>query len=173
MVARTWALLATAAVLYVPANVYPVMTVIRLARGHPSTILGGVQELIEYRMWPLAALVFVASVLVPVLKLVGLGLLLILTQRRSPARLVDRTRLFRLVDFVGRWSMIDVFMLAVLTALVRMGVIGSVTPGWGAVAFGAVVVTTMLAAISFDPRVAWDEAEERAPARARAAAVPA
>jgi paraquat-inducible protein A len=163
-IARSWALLLTAAILYVPANVYPVMTVVRLGQGAPSTILGGVVELIEYRMWPLAALVFVASVMVPVFKLVALGTLLVLTQMRSRARLTDRTRLFRIVDFVGRWSMIDVFMLSILTALVQMGVLASVTPGYGAVAFASVVVLTMLAAISFDPRLMWDAAEE---ARAR------
>ncbi len=158
-VARTWALMIAAAILYIPANVYPVMTVIRFGRGAPSTILGGVEELIEYRMWPLAALVFVASILVPVLKLVGLVTLLVLTQRASPNRLYDRTRLFRIVDLIGRWSMIDVFMLSILTALVRMGVIGSVIPGYGAVAFASVVVLTMLAALSFDPRIMWDAAE--------------
>ena len=160
-VARTWALLITAAILYIPANVYPVMTVIRLGQGAPSTIIGGVQELIEVRMWPLALLVFVASILVPVLKLLGLGTLLIMTQRRSHARLNDRTRLYRIIDFVGRWSMIDVFMLSILTALVRMGFLASVTPGYGAVAFACVVVLTMLAAISFDPRLMWDAAEGR------------
>lgn len=159
---RTGALLLTAAILYIPANVYPVMTVIRFGRGAPSTILGGVRELIEYRMWPLALLVFVASILVPVLKLVGMGTLLFMTQRASPKRLHDRTRLFRLVDFIGRWSMIDVFMLSILTALVRMGVIASVEPGWGAVAFASVVVLTMLSALSFDPRLMWDAAEGQA-----------
>lgn len=172
-IARCWALVLTAAILYVPANIYPVLTVIRLGRGHPSTILGGVVELVEFRMWPLAALVFVASILVPCLKLVGLATLLILTQRGSPARLEDRTRLYRIVDVIGRWSMIDVFMVAVLTALVQMGVLATVTPGLGAVAFCAVVITTMLAAMSFDPRVAWDNAHEKtrqAPAPQEAAA---
>ncbi len=157
-IARSWALLITAAVLYLPANIYPVMTVIRLGHGSPSTILGGVQELIEDRMWPLAALVLVASILVPLFKLLGLGTLLAMTQWRSNDRLIDRTRLFRIVDFVGRWSMIDVFMLSILTALVRMGFIASVTPGYGAVAFASVVVLTMLAALSFDPRMMWDAA---------------
>ena len=162
MVARTWALLLTAAILYIPANIYPVMTVVRLGQGAPSTILGGVQELIEYRMWPLALLVLFASILVPMFKLVGLGTLLILTQMGSGRRLVDRTRLYRIIDFIGRWSMIDVFMLSILTALVRMGVIASVTPGWGAVAFASVVILTMLAALSFDPRLMWDAAEQAA-----------
>jgi paraquat-inducible protein A len=158
-IVRSWALLITAAILYIPANIYPVMTVIRLGQGSPSTILGGVQELIEVRMWPLALLVLVASILVPMFKLLGLGTLLVMTQWRSKDRLIDRTRLFRIVDFVGRWSMIDVFMLSILTALVRMGFIASVTPGYGAVAFASVVVLTMLAALSFDPRLMWDAAE--------------
>lgn len=157
-IARTWALLLAAAALYVPANLYPVLTLIRFGRGHPSTILGGVQELIEYRMWPLAALVFGASIMVPVLKLLSLAYLLIATQRRATWRLRDRTRLYRLVDVLGRWSMIDVFMLSILVALVRMGLLASVIPGLGGVCFAAVVILTMLAAFSFDPRLMWDAA---------------
>jgi len=157
-VTRTWALLLAAAALYIPANLYPVMTVIRFGRGHPSTILGGVQELIEYRMWPLALLVFGASVVVPVLKLLSLAYLLISTQRHATGRLKDRTRLYRIVDVLGRWSMIDVFMLSVLVALVRMGLLASVIPGLGGVCFAAVVILTMLAAFSFDPRLMWDAA---------------
>ncbi len=173
-IARTWALLVASALLYIPANVLPVMTVIRLGKGDPSTIIGGVVELIEYRMWPLAALVFVASILVPMLKLVGLGSLLVMTQMGSPTRLHDRTRIFRLVDFIGRWSMIDVFMISILTALVQMGALASVTPDYGAVAFASVVVLTMLAALSFDPRIMWDAAEQRrARAERRALAVAA
>lgn len=157
-IARTWALLLAAAALYVPANLYPVLTLIRFGRGHPSTILGGVQELVEYRMWPLAALVFGASIMVPVLKLLSLAYLLIATQRRATWRLRDRTRLYRLVDVLGRWSMIDVFMLSILVALVRMGLLASVIPGLGGVCFAAVVILTMLAAFSFDPRLMWDAA---------------
>ena len=157
-IARTWALLLAAAALYVPANLYPVMTVIRFGRGQPSTILGGVQELIEYRMWPLALLVFGASVMVPVLKLVSLAYLLIATQRGATKRLKDRTRLYRIIDALGRWSMIDVFMLSILVALVRMGLLASVIPGLGGVCFASVVILTMLAAFSFDPRLMWDAA---------------
>ena len=160
-IVRCWALLLTAAVLYIPANVYPILTLTTLGSGEPSTILGGVVELIEYRMWPLAALVFVASILVPSLKLLALVVLLVSTQRGSDRRLHDRTRLYRIVDIVGRWSMIDVFMLSVLTALVQMGLLAKVVPGLGAVAFASVVLLTMLAAFSFDPRVMWDAAEAR------------
>lgn len=157
-IARCWALLLAAAALYIPANLYPVMTVIRFGRGQPSTILGGVEELIEYQMWPLALLVFVASVLVPVMKLACLAYLLIATQRWTAGRLRDRTRLYRIVDVVGRWSMIDVFMLSILVALVRMGLLASVVPGLGGVCFAGVVILTMLAAFSFDPRLMWDAA---------------
>lgn len=157
-IARSWALLIAAAVFYIPANLYPILTLVRLGRGHPSTILGGVQELVEYRMWPLALLVFGASVLVPVLKLLSLVVLLVSTQRHAAGRLRDRTRLYRIVDAIGRWSMIDVFMLSVLVALVRMGLLASVTPGLGGVCFAAVVILTMLAAFSFDPRLMWDAA---------------
>ena len=159
---RTWALLAAAVLCYIPANLYPVMTVVRFGRGHPSTILGGVQELLEYKMWPLALLVFVASVLVPMLKLVGLSYMLVQTQRGSDQRLRERTALYRVVDIIGRWSMIDVFMVAILVALVQMGFLAQVTPGLGGVFFAAVVIFTMLAAFSFDPRLMWDAAGARA-----------
>ncbi|HET8995183.1 MAG TPA: paraquat-inducible protein A [Acetobacteraceae bacterium] len=157
-IARTWALGLSALILYVPANYYPVLTVIRLGWGQPSTIIGGVEELIAAGLWPLAALVFFASIVVPGLKLIGLGVLLISTQRGSRRRLRDRTRLYRIVDSIGRWSMIDIFMGSILVALLQFGIIARVTPGFGAVAFAAVVVLTMLAAQSFDPRLMWDAA---------------
>jgi len=161
-VARTWALGLTALILYIPANVYPVLTVVRLGRGEPSTILGGVEELIRAGMWPLAALVFVASIVVPGMKLIGLGILLISTQKGSARRLRDRTRFYRIVDAIGRWSMIDIFMGSILVALLQFGLIVRVVPGFGAVAFAAVVILTMLAAQSFDPRLMWDAAGAQA-----------
>lgn len=167
---RSWAFLLSAAVLYVPANLFPILTLIRFGSGHPSTILGGVQELIEYRMWPLALLVFTASIMVPVLKLVGITTLLLSTQRRAGWRLRDRTRLYRIVDAIGRWSMIDVFMLSVLVGLVRMQLLASVTPGVGAICFAGVVILTMLASLSFDPRLMWDVAGQTACVEAEAEA---
>ena len=161
---RTWAFSLAAVVLYIPANTYPVLTVVRLGAAQPSTILGGVRELLEFGMWPLAALVFFASVAVPVLKLVGLGILLISTHMGSNRALHDRTILYRVVDTIGRWSMIDIFMELILVALVQFGTIASVYPGPGAIAFAAVVILTMLAARSFDPRLMWDNARLRAEA---------
>jgi paraquat-inducible protein A len=157
---RAWALLITAIILYIPANAYPVMTVISFGSGSPDTILSGVKELALAGMWPLALLVFFASITVPVLKIVGLAILLITTQRRSRWRLRDRTVLYRIVESVGRWSMIDVFMISILVGLVRLGAIATIEPGIGAIAFAAVVITTMIAATCFDPRLMWDAAGE-------------
>lgn len=157
-IARTWALVIAALVLYVPANVYPVLTVIQLGAGAPSTILGGVEELLASAMYPLAALVFFASIVIPMLKLVGLVTLLVSTQAGWAGRLRDRTVLYRFVRAIGRWSMIDVFMISILVALVQFGAVVTIAPGLGAVAFAAVVILTMFAAEAFDPRLMWDAA---------------
>jgi paraquat-inducible protein A len=158
-IVRTWALSLTALVLYLPANTYPVLTLIQLGSGQPNTILGGVRELVRNGMWPLALLVFFASVAVPVVKLISLGVLLITTQQRSRWRLHDRTVVYRVVEGIGRWSMIDVFMISILVALVHFGALVTVNPGPGAIAFAAVVILTMFAAKSFDPRLMWDAAK--------------
>ncbi len=159
---RTWALVIAAAILYIPANYYPVLTVVQLGAGQPSTILGGVEELVQTREYPLAALVFFASILVPVLKLVGLSFMLIATQTGHAGWLRDRTRLYHIVRFIGRWSMIDIFMESLLGALVTFGAVITIQPGVGALAFCAVVVLTMFAAETFDPRLMWDTAAARA-----------
>jgi paraquat-inducible protein A len=159
-IAWTWALVIAAAVLYLPANLYPVLTVMQLGAGEPSTILGGVRELISSGMYPLAALVFFASIAVPMLKLVGLTTMLVATQTRRSGWLRDRTRLYHVVHWIGRWSMIDIFMESLLGALVQFGGVVTIEPGIGAMAFCGVVVLTMFAAETFDPRVMWDAAEE-------------
>lgn len=142
-----------------PANAFPVLTVIRLERGSPSTILGGVWELLAARQWSLAAIVFGASVAVPALKILGLGAMLALVLRRHPAHCVRHaTALYRVIAVVGRWSMIDIFMEALLSALVQFGGIATVTTDPGALAFAATVVLTIFAAESVDPRLMWDTA---------------
>jgi paraquat-inducible protein A len=160
-IARTWALVIAAAVLYIPANYYPVLTVVQLGAGQPSTILGGVEELLTARQYPLAALVFFASIAVPMLKLAGLSIMLIATQTGRVGWLRDRTRLFHIVRFIGRWSMIDIFMESLLGALVVFGSVITIEPGVGAVAFCGVVILTMFAAETFDPRLMWDAAAAR------------
>ena len=135
------------------------LTVVQLGAGQPSTILGGVRELLSGGQWPLAALVFFASIVVPMLKLVGLVILLTSIQRRRQGRLRDRTLLYRIVDAIGRWSMIDIFMASLLVALVQFGALVTIDPGTGAIAFAGVVILTMFAARAFDPRLMWDVAE--------------
>ena len=158
---RTWALVLTATILYVPANLLPVLTVISFGKGAPSTILGGVVELIHADMLPVALLVLFASVVVPVLKLIALAFLLISIHRRWVTRLADRTRLYRIIEGIGRWSMVDVFMTGILAALVALGNLATITAGAGAIAFCAVVIVTILASMAFDPRLMWDVADER------------
>lgn len=153
---RCWALVLTATILYVPANLLPIMTVVYFGSGEADTILSGVRSLIASEMWPVAILVFFASVTVPVLKLVGLSYLLISVQRRSPKRQRDRTRLYRVIEGVGRWSMVDIFMISLLAALVQLGAVATIHADPGAVAFAAVVITTMFASEAFDPRLIWD-----------------
>jgi paraquat-inducible protein A len=160
-IARTWALVIAAAILYVPANVYPVLTVIQMGSGAPSTILGGVEELYSSGMYPLAALVFLASIMVPILKVAGLVFMLVTTQIGWPHRLRDRTVIYRIVTAVGRWSMIDIFMASILVALVQFGAVVTIESDFGAVSFAAVVILTMFAAESFDPRLMWDAAAAR------------
>ncbi len=156
---RTWALLVTAAILYIPANMLPIMTVSSLGQGEPDTIMSGVITLMQHGMYPIAAVVFIASILVPTFKLVGIGLLLFSVQRHQPLSARQRIVMYRFIEFIGRWSMLDIFVIAILVAIVNFGRIASVEANLGAVAFASVVILTMLAAITFDPRLIWDNTE--------------
>ena len=153
---RTWAYVIAAAICYIPANVYPIMTITSFGQPESNTIVSGVIFLFNHGMWPLAFIVFVASVVVPVLKLVGLTGLVISVQRKSRWRPRDRASLYRAVEMVGRWSMVDIYVVTVLVALVHLGSLASVEAETGAFFFGAVVVLTLLASQSFDPRLIWD-----------------
>jgi paraquat-inducible protein A len=158
-VMRTWALLITAAILYIPANVLPIMTVSSLGQGDPSTIMSGVIQLVQHGMFPIAAVVFVASILVPTFKLVGIGLLLFSVQRHQPLSARQRIIMYRFIEFIGRWSMLDIFVIAILVAVVNFGRLANIEANLGAVAFSSVVILTMLAAVTFDPRLIWDNTE--------------
>lgn len=160
---RTWAFVIAGVILYIPANYYPVLTVIQMGAGAPSTIMGGVIELLDSKMYPLAVLVFFASVLVPVFKLAALIAMLVTaklaaTRPAAALWLRERTRLYYIVAWVGRWSMVDIFMESLLGALVQFGAAVNIAPGIGAVAFCAVVIVTIFAAEGFDPRLMWDAA---------------
>ena len=155
-IGRTWAFLIAAYIRYVPANVLPIMETGSLFGAQHDTIVSGVVFLWVAGSWPLAALIFFASIFVPVAKLLTLTFLVVTVQRRSTWRPDQRTRLYRSVEFVGRWSMVDIHVAAVLVALVRFQALATIRAGPGAIAFGAVVVLTMFAAMSFDPRLIWD-----------------
>jgi paraquat-inducible protein A len=158
-------LLLAAAICYIPANVLPIMTVISFGEGQPDTILSGVKALIEVKMYPVAVLVFVASIFVPILKVGVLSYLLVSVHRRSRWRPRQRTLLYRITEAIGRWSMLDIFMISILAALVKLDALATIEPGPGAVFFAAVVILTMIAAAAFDPRLMWDVLahEERHP----------
>ncbi|MEZ5447592.1 MAG: paraquat-inducible protein A [Thiolinea sp.] len=152
----TWALLIAAAILYIPANLMPVMSVYMLGAGQPDTIISGAMHLLQAGQWPLALLIFVASIVVPLLKLFALGFLLITIQRGSRWRPHDRVLLYRLTEYIGRWSMVDVFVVAILTALVQFGNLARVEANAGTFSFAAVVVLTMLAAHTLDEHLIWE-----------------
>ncbi len=154
---RTWALLITAAILYVPANVLPIMTVTYFGSGQADTIMTGVITLLQHGSYPVAAVIFIASILVPVLKMVALLILLLSVQLKWALDDRQRTCMYRAVELVGRWSMLDIFVIALLVALVSFGSIAQIISGPGATAFGSVVILTMLAATTFDARLIWDK----------------
>ena len=153
---RTWALLVAGFILYIPANVLPIMRTASLGDIDDNTIISGVVELWVKGSPGLAVIVFTASILVPMLKFFALSMLLISSQRGSDWARPQRAKLFRLVEFIGYWSMLDVFVVALLTALVRFSVFSRVEPLPGVIFFGLTVVLTMFASISFDPRLIWD-----------------
>jgi paraquat-inducible protein A len=159
-IARTWAFVLAALVFYIPANVLPIMYTTSLGAVASDTIMSGVIYFISSGSWPLALIIFIASVFVPMLKLLILSFLLISVQRRWQWRPVDRTRLYRLTEAIGRWSMLDIYVVTILVALVHLGALANIEAGLGAPFFAAVVVVTMLAAESFDPRLIWDGMED-------------
>jgi len=154
--ARTWALLIAAFLMYIPANVVPIMRTASLNDIDDNTILTGVVELWVKGSPYLAVIVFTASIVVPMLKFLVMGTLLVSSQRGSGWAQSQRTKLFRLVELIGYWSMLDVFVVSLLTALVRFNLLSRVEPLPGVIFFGLTVVLTMLASMSFDPRLIWD-----------------
>jgi paraquat-inducible protein A len=161
-ISRTWALLIAAAILYIPANLLPVMVTQSLFGAQDDTIMSGVALFWNSGSKGLAIIIFIASVVVPVLKLGTLALLAWTAQRRSRWRPRQRTVLYRMVEFIGRWSMLDIFVVTLTVALVRFKSLAVITAGPGALAFGAVVVLTMLASMQFDPRLIWDPVDDKA-----------
>jgi paraquat-inducible protein A len=154
---RTVALLIAAVVLYIPANLLPIMTTDQFARSVDSTIIGGVVILWEMGSYPVALVILIASVLVPIGKILTVGALCWTVGRHLSVSPRQRTTLYRVTEFIGKWSMVDVFVVAILVALIQITGIIVIRPGVAALAFAGVVILTMLAAESFDPRLLWDD----------------
>ena len=159
-IARTWALVIAAAVFYIPANLLPITRVISFGKAQSDTIMSGVIYFVKSGSWPIALVIFVASVFVPLCKLIILIYLLISVQVKSKWRPKDRTRLYRITEAVGRWSMVDIYVVTLLVALVKLGALATIEAGPGAVFFAGVVIITIFAAMSFDPRLIWDTQEQ-------------
>lgn len=158
---RTLALLVTASLLYIPANLLPIMITDQLGNSVESTILGGVVLLIDMDSIPIAAVIFVASVMVPLGKLIALFYLCWSVSRGRPANPRQRTVMYRTTELIGKWSMVDVFVVSILVALVHLTGLLVILPGTAAIAFAGVVMVTIVAAESFDPRLIWDQQDQR------------
>jgi len=153
---KVWAWLIAGMIAYIPANLYPMLLTSTLVERSESTIIGGVVELVEYGSLGIAAIVFIASVMIPVGKFIAIAYLAISVQRRTATGQHERHRAYEVVEFIGRWSMIDVFVVAILSALVQLDTIATINPGIAAVSFALSVVFTMLSAQAFDSRLIWD-----------------
>jgi paraquat-inducible protein A len=161
---RATALALAAAVMLVPANLLPVLSMKRFGIARTDTIMSGIIRLWQDGMWGISAIVFVASILIPLLKLIGLGWLLIAVRRRANHRRRGLTRLYAGLAFIGRWSMLDVFLVAFLAGAVQFGALATIEPRSGVIAFAAAVVLTILATDAFDPHLIWAEPKPPPPA---------
>jgi len=153
---RTWALLAASAVLYIPSNVMPIMEVQGIQGSHSNTILSGVVNFWKMGAYPVAIVIFTASVLIPIMKVAALVWLCLAAGGQVSASPKSLARIYHVTEILGRWSMVDIFVVAVLACLVRLGALMTITPGPAAICFSGVVMLTMFAAMSFDPRLIWD-----------------
>ncbi|MBY6056630.1 paraquat-inducible protein A [Leisingera daeponensis] len=157
---RVWAWLAAGLIAYVPANVYPMLRTTTFGRSSENTLIGGIAELVSHGSYAVALIVFLASIVIPVSKFLAIGYLAVSVSRPSALGSHGRLVLYEVVEFIGRWSMIDVFVVAILTALVQLDFAAAVSPGMAAVSFALSVAFTMLAAQSFDPRLIWTAPSE-------------
>ena len=157
---RTWALLISAFVMYIPANTEPIMYTTSLGNQGSDTIMSGVIYFLSHGDWPLALVIFSASILVPIAKMIAIAYLLIMVQRGSAQRQIESTRLYMIAEFMGKWSMVDIFVVALLAALVQLGTLTTIEPGPAGMAFASMVVLTMFAAMAFDPKLIWDQQEK-------------
>ena len=153
---KVWAWLIAGIIAFIPANIYPMLLTKTLFKESESTIIGGVVELVQHHNYGIATIVFVASILIPMGKFIAISYLAISVQRGNVLNMHQRHKLFDIVEFIGRWSMIDVFVVAILSALVQLNAIATINPGVAALSFALSVIFTMLSALAFDPRLIWD-----------------
>jgi len=157
--ARAWALLISAFIMYIPSNTEPMMYTSSLGQQGADTIMSGVLYFLSHGDWPLALVIFSASVLLPLLKMIAIAYILIMVQLGSTRRRIENTRLYMLAEVMGKWSMVDVFVVSFLTALVQLGALTTIEPGPAGLAFAAMVLLTMFSAMAFDPKLIWDQTE--------------
>lgn len=154
---RTWAFLLIAIILYIPANMLPIMQTRIMGQDQFNTIIEGIQVLWSHGSYPIALVIFIASVIIPIAKMLALSWLSLSVIFKKTDRLREKTTLYRIIEFIGRWSMLDVFVVALLVSLIHQGKIVAVYPGPAIIAFAGVVVFTLLATKSFDSRLLWDQ----------------
>lgn len=158
---RAWALLISAFIMYIPANTEPIMRTVSLGQESADTILSGVIYFLSHGDWPLALVIFSASVLLPLLKMIAIAYILIMVQRGATHRKSENTRLYIIAEVMGKWSMVDVFVVALLAALIQLGALTTIEPGPAGMAFATMVILTMFAAMAFDPKLIWDQVENK------------
>jgi paraquat-inducible protein A len=159
-ITRAWALLISAFIMYIPANTEPIMYTTSLGQTGSDTIMSGVIYFLSHGDWPIALVIFSASVLVPLAKMIAIAYILVMVQRGATHRKIENTRLYMIAELMGKWSMVDVFVVALLAALVQLGALTTIEPGPAGMAFASMVILTMFAAMAFDPKLIWDQAEQ-------------
>ncbi len=160
-IARVWALLISAFVMYIPANTEPIMYTTSLGQQSSDTIISGVIYFLIHGDWPIALVIFSASVLIPLTKMIAIAYLLVMVQRGASHRKMENTRLYMLAELMGKWSMVDIFVVALMAALVQLNALATIEPGPAGIAFAATVILTMFAAMAFDPKLIWDQTEQQ------------
>jgi paraquat-inducible protein A len=158
---RAWAFLISAFIMYIPANTEAIMITGALGQTSSDTILSGILYFLAHGDWPLALVIFSASVLLPLLKIMAIAYLLIMVQSGNRLRKKEKTRLYVMAEVMGRWSMVDVFVVAILASLIQLGELSSIKPGPAGMAFAAMVILTMFSAMAFDPKLIWDQSEKQ------------
>lgn len=159
-VSRAWALLISAFIMYIPANTEPIMYTVYPGEKTADTIFSGIVYFLSHGDWPIALVIFFASMVIPLAKMITIAYILIMVQRKSTRRKIENTRLYMLAELMGKWSMVDIFVVALMAALIQLDALATITPGPAGIAFAATVILTMFAAMAFDPKLIWDQTEK-------------